>query len=109
MPGNLGRQSIDNVLICQEILHSISQKKGRKGAMVINLDLEKAYNRMEWSCILDTLYDDGIPENLTQTIMRCIKGVPVNLYGTEKSLTRSNQAGVFDRVIQYLRTSSSCA
>lgn len=42
-----GRQSVDNVIICQEILHTMSQKKGKKRARVIKLDLENAYDRME--------------------------------------------------------------
>lgn len=33
------RQSIDKVMIFQELLHLINQRKGRTGAMVIKLDL----------------------------------------------------------------------
>lgn len=39
----------------------------------MKLNLEKTYDIMEWSFIVETLCDAGIPENLTQTIMRCIK------------------------------------
>lgn len=35
------RQSRDNVIIVPEVFHSMRKKKGRRGWMVIKLDLEK--------------------------------------------------------------------
>jgi len=40
-----GRKGIDNAIIVQELIHSISKKKGRVGYMAIKLDLEKAYDK----------------------------------------------------------------
>lgn len=37
-----GRQISNNIIIVQEILHTMRRKKGRKGFMAIKLDLEKA-------------------------------------------------------------------
>lgn len=37
-----GRQGVDNVIICQEILHSLKFTKAKRGGMVNKLDLEKA-------------------------------------------------------------------
>lgn len=37
----------DNILLSQEIFHSIKAKRGRKGLMALKLDMEKAYDRME--------------------------------------------------------------
>lgn len=45
----LGRKGVDNVIIVQEIIHTMSKKKGRGGLMVIKIDLKKAYDRLEWS------------------------------------------------------------
>lgn len=42
-----GLQSIDNVIICQEIIHTLKNTKAKQGGMVIKLDLEKAYDRLE--------------------------------------------------------------
>jgi len=42
---------LDNVLIGQELIHSIDKKKGKVGYMVIKVDLEKAYDKLEWSFI----------------------------------------------------------
>lgn len=44
----LGRQSIDNVIIVQEALHSMRRKVGKKGWMIFKLDLEKAYDGIHW-------------------------------------------------------------
>ncbi|XP_072064218.1 uncharacterized protein [Arachis hypogaea] len=41
-----GRQSSDNIIITQKIIHSMRNKKGSKGWMTIKIDLEKAYDRM---------------------------------------------------------------
>lgn len=39
-----GRHSYDNVIIAQEVIHSMANKKGKKGFMAIEVDLEKAYD-----------------------------------------------------------------
>lgn len=41
-----GRHSSDNVIIAQEIVHSMTNKRGKKGFMAIKVDLEKAYDRL---------------------------------------------------------------
>lgn len=46
-----GRKGIDNAIIVQELIHSISRKKGTVGYMAIKIDLEKAYDKLEWSFI----------------------------------------------------------
>lgn len=50
----------------------MNQKNGRKGAMVIKLELEKAYDCMEWHFIKETMQDDELPCKLIQIIMDCI-------------------------------------
>lgn len=40
--------------------------------MIIKLDLEKAYDRIEWSFVRDTLQDVGLPGNLIGAIMKCV-------------------------------------
>lgn len=56
----------------QELLHSLSLKKGRQGYMAIKIDLEKAYDRVEWSFIRDTLALFNIPPVLSKVIMSYI-------------------------------------
>ena len=41
-----GRQITDNVVIYQEVLHSMWRKKKGDGTMMIKNDLEKSYDRL---------------------------------------------------------------
>ena len=43
----LGRKGLDNAIVVQELIHTISSKKGRVGYMAIKVDLEKAYDKLE--------------------------------------------------------------
>lgn len=37
---------MDNIVVVQEAVHSMRRKKGRRGWMLLKLDLEKAYDRI---------------------------------------------------------------
>lgn len=56
-----GRQITDNIIVFQRIIHSLRQRKGKKGGMVVKVDLEKEYGRLEWGFIAETLEDVGLP------------------------------------------------
>lgn len=40
--------------------------------MIIKIDLEKAYDRLEWSFVKETIYDVGLPRRMVKEIFRCI-------------------------------------
>lgn len=65
-----GRQIIDNVVIAQEVLHSMSEKRRRKW-IVIKIDLEKAYDRISWSFLRQMLELAQLPTKLINVIMKC--------------------------------------
>ena len=44
VPGKMG---MDNMIIAQELIHTMSLKKGKMGYMAIKIDLEKAFDR-QW-------------------------------------------------------------
>lgn len=67
-----GRSTIDNVVILQEMLHSMNSMKGRKGYMILKLDLEKAYDCLEWDVMKNTLTDLVVPPSLVELIYTCI-------------------------------------
>lgn len=50
-----GRQGTEYVIIYQEVLHFLKKRKETKGGMIIKLNLEKAYDRVDWAFILDSL------------------------------------------------------
>ncbi|XP_061376295.1 uncharacterized protein LOC133318322, partial [Gastrolobium bilobum] len=74
-----GRQGTDNVIIAQELIHSMRKKRGSKGWMAIKVDLEKSYDRISWNFLQDTLYDVGLPENLIRLIMLCVSSCTMNV------------------------------
>lgn len=74
-----GMQIIDNVVICQEMVHSLWHKRGRKGGMILKIDLDKAYDRLEWSFIQETLLDAGLPRQMVNVIMQCVTNASFRL------------------------------
>ena len=56
-----GRRGSDNVIIAQELIHSLKNRGGREGFMVVKIDLEKAYDKLEWSFIKMVLDHFGFP------------------------------------------------
>ncbi|CAA7036314.1 unnamed protein product [Microthlaspi erraticum] len=74
-----GRLSTDNVVIVQEAVHSMRQKKGKKGWMLLKLDLEKAYDRIRWDFLENTLHAANLPEKWVKWIMQCVSGPSMSL------------------------------
>ena len=75
----LGRKGLDNMIITQEILHSMERKKGRTGVMALKIDLEKAFDRLEWSFVREVLVHFNFPPNLIALIMDCISSSIVSI------------------------------
>jgi hypothetical protein len=47
-------------------------KKGKKRWMAVKIDLEKAYDRLKWEFVKETLEDIGVPRNIVDLIWSCI-------------------------------------
>lgn len=74
-----GRLSTDNIVVVQEVVHSKRRKKGRKGWMLLKLDLEKAYDRIRWDFLEDTLYAAKLPQIWVTWIMECVMNPGMSL------------------------------
>jgi len=74
-----GRLSTDNIVVVQEAVHSMRRKKGRKGWMLLKLDLEKAYDRIRWDFLEDTLVAVGFSDLWVNWIMKCVSGPSMSL------------------------------
>ena len=70
---------MDNAIIVQEIIHSMEKTKGRGGYMALKIDLEKVYDKLEWSFIRDTLLRFNLPKNLIELIMSCVLSVATSI------------------------------
>ena len=74
-----GRKGVNNAIIVQEIIHTISKKKGRVGYMEIKVDLEKAYDKLEWSFIQETLLKANLHRGLVDLIMNCVSSTTISM------------------------------
>jgi ribonuclease HI len=74
-----GRRGVDNVVIAQELIHSLQKKRGRKGQFILKLDLEKAYDRLEWSFIREVLLFFNFPIALVNLILDCVSSSSISI------------------------------
>ena len=72
-----GRMGLDNMIITQELIHTMMLKKGKTGC--IKIDLEKAYDRLEWPFIRDVLELYRLPPSLIKLIMSCVSSSSVSI------------------------------
>lgn len=66
------RQIVDNIVTYQEALHSMRSKKGNVGHMVLKIDLEKAYDKLSWNFLQETLQEVGLSQQWVKNIMACV-------------------------------------
>ena len=74
-----GRHITENIIIAQEVVHSMRQKMGKKGFMAIKGDMEKAYDRLSWNFNYETLTELALPLDLVRLIMECITSTSMNI------------------------------
>ncbi|XP_060969677.1 uncharacterized protein LOC133036919 [Cannabis sativa] len=74
-----GRHIAENTMIAREIIHSMKRRRGKKGFMLIKLDLEKAYDKMDWEFIIKVLYQFGFTSPFTDWIKACISVEEIKL------------------------------
>lgn len=59
-------------MIVQELVHSMRNRRNGKGLMMIKLDIEKAYYRVRWDFLQDTLVQVGLPSEWVSLMMNFI-------------------------------------
>ncbi|KAL0301641.1 UNVERIFIED_CONTAM: LINE-1 retrotransposable element O protein [Sesamum radiatum] len=67
-----GRLISDNILLAQELIHSIGDKK-RYDNVVFKLDMAKAYDRVQWRFLYQVMRKMGFNEKWIQLITNCIE------------------------------------
>ena len=89
------RQITDAIAIAQETIHSIKLKN--KKALVLKLDLIKAYDRVDWNFLRCILIQIGLPVEVTNWIMACIplenfsiliNGFPTSFFKCSRELSQ---------------------
>ena len=85
-----GRSITENTSVAREIVHPMAIKKGKKGFMMIKLDMEKAYDKMNWEFVKEALQLHEVKEPLLKWTTRCIeiKGMNLMLNGSKHGTFR---------------------
>lgn len=67
-----GRHIQDNSILFHEMLHSLKNKRGKDGLMVVNIDMEKVFDKMEWDYLLIIMEKLGFHPKWINWIRICI-------------------------------------
>jgi hypothetical protein len=74
-----GRNTSDNALIAQEVLHFMHKTIGKQGYLAAKVDLEKAYDRVNWEFFYNTLEHFGFLKGTVRLIMFCVQSTSLTL------------------------------
>ena len=69
----------DNIVLVHEIMRLFKKKKGKIGFMAVKLDMEKAYDRLEWNFIWTILSKLDFHSKWIEWVMECISTVSYSL------------------------------
>lgn len=81
-----GRLTTDNIVIAQELVHSMRYKTGKSGRMIVKVDLEKAYDRISWSFLEQVLLKIGFNAHFTSFILSSLKTTSLSVLWNGKQL-----------------------
>jgi hypothetical protein len=62
----------DNSILAHELIHTFKNKKGKKGFMFLKMDMEKAFDQMEWKFLLAIMKKLGFNDTWLGWIEACI-------------------------------------
>lgn len=70
------RQIQDNILIAHETFHYLKHKKSKRDfEMRLKLDMNKAYDKVEWDFLEDVMIKMGFCNRLVFLVMSCVRTV----------------------------------
>ncbi|CAL1393362.1 unnamed protein product [Linum trigynum] len=94
------RQIVDNILIGHELMHYLKIKtRGKKGYMALKVDMEKAYDRVDWSFLFAVLEKIGFNSVWRGWILECLmsttfsvlmNGYPAGFFAPSRGLRQED-------------------
>lgn len=78
------RRAIDNAIIIQKAIDSFRKTSGRTRKMMLKIDLENAFDMLEWSFVRNSLQALNIPKELITLIMNCISTTSTSIIANGK-------------------------
>ncbi|CAL1403132.1 unnamed protein product [Linum trigynum] len=88
------RQIVENILLGHELMHYLKLKtRGKKGYMALKVDMEKAYDRVEWSFLLAVLEKMGFSSVWLGWVQECLQSASfsVLMNGAPSGFFRSSR------------------
>lgn len=74
-----GRSLVDNVIVAQELIHSLQKKTNRKGGFVLKVNLEKAYDRVHWPFLQEVLKGTDFKHKFVSLIFDCVTSTSLSV------------------------------
>lgn len=65
------RSIMDNILICQDLVHNYHRQDGPP-RYLLKLDLQKVYDTVDWTFLVDLMKGLGFPEHFVSLIYVCL-------------------------------------
>eukprot|EP00253_Pinus_taeda_P003926 PITA_03926 len=97
-----GRQILDGLVVTQEMIHSLNQKKQR--GMMMKLDLSKDYDRLSWKYLRAVLEACGFEKRWIEWVYSMISmaifsilvnGIPTNTFNTTRGIRQGDPISPF--------------
>ena len=95
-----GRQIHDNILVVQEVLHQLRVRRRKKKVQaILKLDMQKAYNRIEWDFLKACMLKMGFNERWVHLIMQYVtttslsikvNGEPLNYFQPTRGIRQGD-------------------